>query len=154
MKADREQRDAYDEVAATGWHAVIDVAREPARMQGAVEALRSAGRYVFISTGNVYADASTLHQDETAALLDPDADPAHPGKAYGMGKVAGERSIEAASGPRTLIARAGLIGGPGDTSGRSTYWPWRFAHPPGQFWFPTLHTDRPNSSTYETSPGG
>ena len=127
--ADRDRPGAYAEVGGR-WHAVIDVARKPEHVRGAVAALDTE-RFVFVSTGNVYADPGTPHQDESAALLDPDGMPADPGAAYGMGKVACERAILEVFGDRALIARAGLIGGPGDTSGRSGYWPWRFAHPAG-----------------------
>ena len=109
---------------------MIDVARKPEHVRGAVTALDTE-RYLFVSTGNVYADPGTPHQDEGAALLDPDGTPADPGEAYGMGKVACELAILDAFGDGALIARAGLIGGPGDTSGRSGYWPWRFLHPSG-----------------------
>ena len=47
-------------------------------------------------------------------------------------KVACEHAVLAGVGnSRTAKTRAGLIGGPGDLSGRSGYWPWRFAHPSG-----------------------
>lgn len=127
--ADREQPGAYDGVAGR-WDVVVDVARQREHVEDAVAAL-DADRYVFVSTGNVYADPGTPGLTEDAALLAPDGEPADPGEAYGMGKVACENAILGRFGDRALIARAGLIGGPGDTSGRSGYWPWRFAHPTG-----------------------
>jgi 2'-hydroxyisoflavone reductase len=67
--------------------------------------------------------------DESAALLEPfDADTGEPHDAYGRRKVACEHRVIDAFGPtRSLIARSGFIGGPGDTTTRSGYWPLRFA---------------------------
>ncbi|TWP39038.1 NAD-dependent epimerase/dehydratase family protein [Leekyejoonella antrihumi] len=130
--ADRDRDDALANVAEQHWDAAVDVARQPGHVRRAGRDLsRAAEHLVFVSTGNVYADTKTPGLDESAALLDPLADDSYTDmQAYGPGKVACEQAVLEAFGPkRCTIARAGLIGGPGDTSGRSGYWPWRFAHP-------------------------
>jgi hypothetical protein len=119
-------------VAGQDWDGVVDVARQPGHVRGAVTRLADrAGRWAFVSTGNVYASHAAVGADESADLLEPamgDSVAASP-EAYGAGKVACEQAVLGGLGARAIIARAGLIGGPGDASGRSGYWPWRFAHP-------------------------
>ena len=100
-------------------------------MRTATEALAGAGFFVFVSSANVYADHRTIGQDESAPLLAPlDGDVMESMESYGAAKVACEQQVERAFGPdRCLIARVGLIGGPGDLFDRTGYWPLRFARP-------------------------
>ncbi|KQV73482.1 oxidoreductase [Nocardioides sp. Root122] len=130
--ADRTTPEAYDDVAGERWDAVIDVATQPGHVRSAVAALSgSTDHWLHVSTISVYADHSVEGADETAELLEPlAADEMGSMEDYGHAKVACEQAVTAALGPdRSLLARAGLIGGPGDLSGRTGYWPWRFAHP-------------------------
>lgn len=132
VHADRDRPDAYDEVATDEWDVVVDVSRQPGHVRRAVAALadRSA-RFVFTSSGNVYADHGTPGADEGAALLPPlDGDVMASMETYGPAKVACERHVRTAFGAdRSLILRVGLIGGPGDLFDRTGYWPLRFARP-------------------------
>jgi nucleoside-diphosphate-sugar epimerase len=132
VRADRDRPGAYDVVAGQTWDAVVDVTRHPGHARGAVAALaEQAAFFVFVSTGNVYADHATPGTDESAPLLPPlDGDRMDDMEEYGEAKVACEEAVLAGFGPdRCAVARAGLIGGPGDTSGRTGYWPLRLAHP-------------------------
>jgi len=130
--ADRADPTAYDDVVGRSWDAVLDIGTQPGFVRRAVEALAtSADRYLYVSTVSVYADDSVPGADEEAAVHEPlAADELGSMEEYGAAKVACEHAVLEKFGPdRSLIARAGLIGGPGDRSGRTGYWPWRFAHP-------------------------
>lgn len=125
VRADRSTPGAYDPVLGGGrrWDAVVDLGRDASHVRDAVSVLEPAGAsYVFVSSVSVYADASTPGADESAALVDDDESD------YGGSKVAAERAVVEAFGrERSLIVRAGLIGGPGDHTGRTGWWPLRFA---------------------------
>jgi len=130
--ADRDNPDAYDAVVGQPWDAVVDVGRQPGHVRRAVTALQPmARRFLYVSSGNVYASQRELGQNEDAPLLAPlTSDVMESMELYGEAKAACEQAVHNGFGPdRTLIARVGLIGGPGDEFGRSSYWPWRFAHP-------------------------
>lgn len=132
VRADRDQPEAYDALAGERWDVVVDVSRQPGQVRGAVEALAdSAAFFLFVSSGNVYADHSTPDADESAVLLPPlEGDVMGSMDRYGEAKVSCERAVVDAFGSdRSMLARAGLIGGPGDIFGRSGYWPLRFARP-------------------------
>ncbi|MGL4176335.1 MAG: NAD-dependent epimerase/dehydratase family protein [Dermatophilaceae bacterium] len=131
VAADRDDEGGLAEVAEVRWDAVVDVSRQPGQVRRAVCDL-STGHYVLVSTGNVYATFDRLEQDEDAPLRAPlDGDVLEDMETYGEAKVACEQAVLAGDPPATIV-RSGLIGGPGDDSGRTGYWPWRFAHPVGE----------------------
>lgn len=130
ISADRDDQNGLVPVAGRHWDAVIDVARQPGHVRRAIRDL-STSHWVFISSGNVYADFSTLEQDESAPVRAPlESDVMADMSTYGEAKVACEDAVRASEVSATIV-RSGLIGGPGDRSGRTGYWPWRFAHPTG-----------------------
>lgn len=112
-------------VADGGWDAVVDVARLPSQVGSAVAAT-SYAHWVFVSTVSVYADHASPAMEP---LLDPitdDVDLAVDPQAYGGMKVACEQAVRSGA-PSSVIARPGLIVGPGDPTGRFAYWPQRLA---------------------------
>lgn len=122
---DRAHEDPADKLTEQ-YDAVVDFARHPSWVRRAVAAQPDA-HWVFVSTISVYAEESIPSGSaETLPLLEPvddDVDLAEHPEAYGGMKVACERAV-LGNGP-AMVIRPGLIVGPGDRSGRFTYWPTR-----------------------------
>lgn len=131
VRADRGADTAYDQVRDQDWDGVVDVSWQPGFVNGAVAALAArSGTWVYVSSCSVYAAHDAVGADESAALLTPLEGGEATMETYGEAKVACERAVLAGVGSgQAVIARAGLIAGPGDRSGRTGYWPNRFAHP-------------------------
>jgi 2'-hydroxyisoflavone reductase len=132
IRADRDHDDALEPVAHKTWDAVVDVSRQPGQVRRAVAALAEhTTHWVFVSSASVYSESTIIGDDESAELLPPlDGDVMESMETYGSAKVSCERHVLDGLGTdRALIARPSLIGGPGDWSGRTGYWPLRFARP-------------------------
>lgn len=126
---DRESGEWPDGLA--GFDAVVDVSRTPSHVRTAVAAVPDA-HWVFVSTCSVYASHTRVGgTPATVPVLDPvttDEDWTSSPEAYGAMKVACEDVVRAGAASSAVI-RPGLIAGPGDPSGRFTYWPVRLAGP-------------------------
>jgi 2'-hydroxyisoflavone reductase len=114
------------DLAGMRFDAVVDVARMPSHVRRAVAAWPDA-RWVLVSTISVYADDADPAGPGSGRLHPPQHDDvdlaADPG-AYGPMKVACEEIVREGT-VSSVVVRPGLIVGPGDPTGRFTYWPAR-----------------------------
>ncbi|MET0999012.1 MAG: NAD-dependent epimerase/dehydratase family protein [Marmoricola sp.] len=112
------------------WDSVVDVGRTPSWVAGALDALVDRiPHWVFVSSISVYADHATPGgSQDTLPLLEPiteDVEQDTPDR-YGASKVGCEQLVQSRAA-EWLVVRPGLIAGPGDPSGRLSYWPERLA---------------------------
>ncbi|MGN7188026.1 NAD-dependent epimerase/dehydratase family protein [Microbacterium enclense] len=122
VRADRREPDAYDALDGD-WDDVVELSWDPAFVASGLDALADrAAHWTLVSSVSVYAHSDAPFADEDAELVEP-ADL----ERYPDAKVHAERLTTARVGDRALLARAGLIVGPGDPTDRFGYWPARFA---------------------------
>ncbi|HEV2915610.1 MAG TPA: NAD-dependent epimerase/dehydratase family protein [Pyrinomonadaceae bacterium] len=126
-----------DALKGRKWDVVIDNPTTlPVWVRDAARILKgNAERYVFISTISVYSDTSKPGMDESGPLAkyegtDPMKETMETLRAsnyglYGPLKVLSEQEAEKWFPGKTLVIRPGLIVGPGDPTGRFSYWPLR-----------------------------
>lgn len=115
-------------LAGRTWDAVIDTSGYiPRTVRDSTRLLAKAvARYLFISTGDVYADFKTPGMDENApldVLDDPNTEEVR--GHYGAFKVLCERAVQEAFPQGHTIFRPWWIIGAGDNNTISAYWPVR-----------------------------
>lgn len=128
LRGDRDGK--LEALRGRRWDAVFDDSGYVPRVvrQSAELLAPAVRRYVFVSSISVYPETLARGADETAPvqrLADPATEdvPAH----YGALKAACEEVVRAAVPGRAVVVRPTLIVGPGDPTGRFTYWPVRLA---------------------------
>lgn len=127
VRSDRTIPGALAQVCDRVWDCVIELGTSAPQVRAATVDVR-ADHYVFVSSASVYTQGDVLEQDETSATYEPLTGDVFGPAQYGAAKRACEVAVQAVAEP-WLVVRPALIGGPGDRTDRSGYWPWRFANP-------------------------
>ena len=113
----------WDAVIDTSAHIPLDFARLPSAI------VSGAGYYLLLSSTSVYAKLDKPGIDESAPVQttdEPGAQKATDATASALRAMC-ESAAEQAMPGRVCVLRAGLVAGPGDPTGRFTYWPVRVA---------------------------
>jgi 2'-hydroxyisoflavone reductase len=116
---------SLDALRGRTWDAVVDTCgfTAPAVRASAKALADAVGRYLFVSTINVYRDFARTGMDEDAPLDEPNGSDADwRGPRYGPLKVACEQVVRGVFGERALIARPAILVGPHDYTGRFAWW--------------------------------
>ena len=137
-----------DALRGRRWDAVIDNSGYvPRHVRDSARLLApNVGRYLFISTGSVYAYDQDRYDEDSPLQVLPDPGSEDVEKHYGALKVLCEEAVRAEYGARGTILRLHVVAGPGDTTHRFTYWPVRLARggeviAPGTPTAPAQHID-------------
>jgi nucleoside-diphosphate-sugar epimerase len=119
IRGDRFDSATVDTVAARGWDAVIDTwSGDPAAVASSAAALGGrAGWYGYVSSRSVYRWPVVAGADETAAVIEAGEE-----TGYAADKRGAELAVLQHFEGRCLLARAGLVIGPYEDTGRLTWW--------------------------------
>jgi nucleoside-diphosphate-sugar epimerase len=119
---DRLRPGDLDRLGQREWDFVVDTwsGAPRAARDGAAALADRAKRYLYVSSGSVYAPPPPIDGDESARTVDasPDAGDGD----YAAMKRGAELGVTAAFGDRALLARAGTILGPHEDVGRLPWW--------------------------------
>jgi len=123
LHGDRTTTSGLAVLADGEWDVVIDTwSGAPHVVHQSVDVLRGrAGFYAYVSSISVYADPFPVGGDESAPLVEADADA--DATEYPADKRGAELAVVAGFGEqRSMLARAGVIVGPHENTGRLLWW--------------------------------